>query len=139
MTRLNATLTLVLLICGSAFARPAVVFEQNRGQTADEVQFLARAADSVVFLTRSAAVLKLPGQGVLTLKLLGAEMTQPRGERPSTAAISYFTGSDPQQWRTNVPAYEAVRYAGVYRGIDLIYHAAGGAIEYAISQSLPPR
>jgi hypothetical protein len=43
---------------------------------------------------------------------------------------NYFTGSDPSQWRTDVPTYGAVKYAGVYPGIDLVYHGNQRLLEY---------
>ncbi|HEY6274643.1 MAG TPA: SBBP repeat-containing protein [Terriglobales bacterium] len=43
---------------------------------------------------------------------------------------NYFIGHDPQKWRTNVPNYGKVRYAGVYPGVDLIYYGNQGQLEY---------
>jgi hypothetical protein len=43
---------------------------------------------------------------------------------------NYFIGSDPSQWRTNVPTYGAVKYAAVYPGIDLVYHGNQRLLEY---------
>jgi hypothetical protein len=34
---------------------------------------------------------------------------------------NYFIGNNPKSWRTNVRNYAAVRYVGVYPGIDVIY------------------
>jgi hypothetical protein len=43
---------------------------------------------------------------------------------------NYFLGRDPHAWMTSVAAYGSVRYAGVYPGIDLVYHGASGSLEY---------
>ncbi|HYO75054.1 MAG TPA: SBBP repeat-containing protein, partial [Thermoanaerobaculia bacterium] len=115
-------------------ARP-LVFEQNHGQTAAEVKFLARGDGYALFLTRSSAVMKLHPQregssAAVTMKLIGAAEPVPRGERPATARTSYFIGNDPARWQTDVPAYHAVRYPRVYRGIDLVYYGAHGEAEY---------
>lgn len=36
---------------------------------------------------------------------------------------NYLRGTDPARWRTGVPHFGSVRYAGLYPGIDLIYRA----------------
>jgi hypothetical protein len=43
---------------------------------------------------------------------------------------NYITGSDPENWRTNVENYGSVRYREIYRGIDLVYHGTTGELEY---------
>ena len=44
---------------------------------------------------------------------------------------NYFIGNDPKKWRTNVPSYSRVKYAGVYAGVDLIYYGnQAGQLEY---------
>src|SRR5439155_13863369 len=36
----------------------------------------------------------------------------------------------PRKWRTNVPTYAKVKYAGVYPGVDLVYYGNQGQLEY---------
>jgi hypothetical protein len=43
---------------------------------------------------------------------------------PLTTTISYFKGSDPDQWRPAVPVWGGVRYANLYPGLDLELTAA---------------
>ena len=53
----------------------------------------------------------------ITMKLIGAN-PNPRivGLEEQQAKSSYFTGSDPKQWTTDVPNYAKVKYeAGVSR------------------------
>ncbi len=38
---------------------------------------------------------------------------------PLHTQVSYFTGSDPANWQTNVPVWGGVRYVDLYPGIDL--------------------
>ena len=49
-------------------------------------------------------------------------------ELPGTA--NYFLGNDPTRWRTRVPTFAKVHYAGVYPGIDLIYYGNQRRLEY---------
>lgn len=36
--------------------------------------------------------------------------------------VSYLYGSNPAQWRTNVPEHAKIEYRDVYPGIDLVFH-----------------
>ena len=128
-------------------------FEQNQGQTARDVQFLARGDGSTLYLTCSEAVLQLTGpakpeadskrtdhavdhpaqvrKGVLRMSF-GASGKGCRAEgldaQPGRA--NYFRGRSAQDWITQVPLYGKVRYADVYPGIDLIFYGKQGRIEY---------
>ncbi len=48
-----------------------------------------------------------------------AEVT---GEQELEGKVNYFRGSDAAKWQTDVPTYGAVRYRGIYEGIDLLYY-----------------
>src|SRR4030095_15114221 len=52
------------------------------------------------------------------------------GEASSTRRSHYFIGDDPARWTTDVPHFSRVVYEGVYPGIDLVFHAASGRLEY---------
>jgi hypothetical protein len=52
------------------------------------------------------------------------------GERRAPHTSAFYLGNDPARWRTGVPNFEAVRYAGVYPGVDLVYHGRGRRLEY---------
>jgi hypothetical protein len=132
-------------------------FEANRGQTDPQVNFISRAAGSAFFLTPKGAVLTLdvPSQPDDRSTEISAEDSLRRNARssskrvalqmslegvnPSVAAhgvdrlpgtSNYFIGNNPRKWRTNVPAYAKVRYAGIYPGVDLIYYGNRRALEY---------
>lgn len=126
-------------------------FEANQGQTAGPVRFLARGRGCTLFLTPQEAVLALTRvqqqpQGrlsgvapaatgkraaVLRLKLAGAAPNPAiSGLRQVSGKAHYLKGNDPARWRRNIPLYEAVRYASVYPGIDLVYYGKEGRLEY---------
>jgi uncharacterized repeat protein (TIGR01451 family) len=115
-------------------------FEVNRGQTAPEVKFLARGSGYTLFLAEAGAVLRLRApagageqkrSGTLRLTLEGAN------RKPSISGLdelpgrsNYLVGADRRRWRTNVPAFEKVRYESVYEGIDAVYYGRQGRLEY---------
>jgi hypothetical protein len=37
---------------------------------------------------------------------------------------NYFIGNTPSQWHTEIANYAAVRYSGVYNGIDEVFHSS---------------
>ena len=131
-------------------------FEANQGQTDDQVQFLAQGQGYTLFLTAREAVFAFrppaahpqhptrlvprPGavqdtpdtaQSVVRMQLLGANSApQVVGLEELPGKANYFRGSDPQQWRTNVPTYAKVKYAAVYPGVDLVYYGQSRQLEY---------
>jgi hypothetical protein len=117
-----------------SYGKLPLSFEANRGQTARQVKFLSRGPGYTLFLTPDAAVLSLHREkdnAVLRMKLLGANApASVTGADALPGKSNYFIGSDPNQWRTNVPTYGAVKYAAVYPGIDLVYHGNQRLLEY---------
>ena len=54
-----------------------------------------------------------------------------RGRRKVAGVKSnYLLGNDRKKWRTGIETYGQVRYAEVYRGIDLIYYGQQRQLEY---------
>src|SRR6266478_5071876 len=132
-------------------------FEANHGQTDPKVKFLSRGPGYKLFLLPNEAVLMLqkerhakpakrlgalPGfpeaperevspPDTIRMSLLGAAANAAvTGVEQMPGKSNYFIGNDPSLWRTNVPNYAKVRYQGVYRGIDLVYHGSGQQLEY---------
>jgi uncharacterized protein (TIGR03437 family) len=131
-------LTTGLAIAGAAIATPLVKwgnlplsFEPNVGQAPAEVRYLARGNSYTLYLAPCEIVIARGDQTPLRTKLAGANaLAYVAGEVPQASFSNYFTGSDPRQWRTSVPNYTKVRYAGVYPGIDLVYYGKDGNLEY---------
>lgn len=120
-------------------AQQPLYFEENHGQTDEQVRFLARGAGGTLFLTPAAAVLKLHdvsgsrarGMPVLRMRLVGARPDpEIEGRRPEPARSHYYTGADRSRWLTDVPTYARVRYRSVYPGIDLEFYGRDGHLEY---------
>jgi hypothetical protein len=69
---------------------------------------------------------------ILRMHLVGANPSAAvTGADELPGKSNYFKGSDPKKWRTNVPNYARVEYAGVYPGVDLVYYGnRSGELEY---------
>jgi hypothetical protein len=130
-----------------AYGRVPLHFEPNQGQAPASVQFLARGAGYGFFLGGTEARLVLrAGDGpkasrgggpidtvpaVVRLRILGGNPEPEAAGLEELAGKShYFRGNDPRAWRTDVPHYARVRYAGVYPGIDLVYYGNQRQLEY---------
>jgi hypothetical protein len=124
------------------FQHIPVRFELNQGQTDPQVEFLSRGQGYALFLADDEAVLSLKSkasktanskqesQSIVRMKLAGARPSQAEGLDRLPTKSNYIIGSDPTQWRTNIPNYGMVKYAGVYPGIDLVYYGNERQLEY---------
>jgi hypothetical protein len=54
--------------------------------------------------------------------------------------MNYLIGSDPSQWRTDIPTFASVVYQQLYPGIDLRYDGTNGALKstYTIAPGVGP-
>lgn len=123
----------------AAYGQLPLAFEQNQGQTAEDVKFVSRGAGYTLFLTSADAVLALrntshkgnPKETVLRMKLRGgspASQVTGRGELPGRT--NYLIGRDPEKWRRGIASFERVEYENVYPGVDLVYYGNQRQLEY---------
>ena len=131
-------------------------FEANAGQTDPRVRFLAHAPGYSLFLTNEEAVLSLSEPSparkpirtgdptdyrnapqlqrvahAVQVKFVGgsaASVVAGSDELPSKS--NYFIGNDPKRWHTNVPNYSAVKYSGIYPGVDAVFHGDNRRFEF---------
>ena len=65
------------------------------------------------------------------LSILGADPgTEIAGIDEQPGKSNYFSGADPKLWRTGIPHFGRVQYRHVYPGIDLVFYAKDGQLEY---------
>lgn len=118
----------------AAYGDLPLAFESNQGQTAEQVDFLARGSGYTLALTPSSAILALQngtGSDVLQLQFVGANPSaQVTGQNELITRTNYLTGNDPSQWTTGIANYGKVEYQDVYAGIDLVYYGNQGQLEY---------
>jgi hypothetical protein len=134
-----------------------LAFEANQGQADSQVRYLAHGQGYQLFLTGQEAVLSLrqakaggtdtakgahlvaarrnpnvaAGTSVLRMHFDGANpMAEIAGTKLLPGKVNYFIGNDPTKWRTNIPSYEAVRYQGIYPGVDMLFYGREQRLEY---------
>ncbi|MGH9530604.1 MAG: hypothetical protein ACRD2S_11890 [Terriglobales bacterium] len=117
----------------AAMAQLPITFEQNAGQTAPQVRFLSRDSRYRVYLTDNAAVLKVAGKttdAVLRTTVVGPSSgVEVAGLEPRDSHTNYLVGPR-ASWKSNIPNYGEVEYAGIYPGIDLVYYGKQHQLEY---------
>jgi hypothetical protein len=140
-----------------AYGKLPLAFEANQGQTAPNVRFLAHGQGYQLFLTTEEAVLTLrqsPATSAEAAKSapLFATHRKPNGARKTSVLrmhldganpaaeiagtkllpgkVNYFIGNDPHNWHTDIPSYEAVRYQGIYPGVDVLFYGREQRLEY---------
>ncbi|MEZ5427993.1 MAG: SBBP repeat-containing protein [Pyrinomonadaceae bacterium] len=118
------------------FGKIPLHFEKNEDPASD-LRFISRDGRHALFLKQNEARLVLPNDGgkkadVLKMRLAGRanQDSSVEGLDQLPGKTNYFTGSDPDKWRTGVPTYAKVRYADVYDGVDLIYYGDRRRLEY---------
>jgi uncharacterized repeat protein (TIGR01451 family) len=109
-------------------------FEPNRGQADPAVSFLGRGPGYTLALTATEAILAAARgerHSLFRMRFVGSRPTQPvSGLGTPSGTANYIIGDDPGAWRTNIPTYDGVAYRGLYPGIDLVFHAPEGPVEY---------
>jgi hypothetical protein len=109
---------------------PSAGMEDPSGQKLEKPRD-RRAGPALPFSSRHMAA-SGESSAVLRMRLVGANAwATVTGADELPGKSNYFIGNDPKKWRTNVPTYAKVKYAGVYPGVDLVYYGnQGGQLEY---------
>ncbi|MGI8686639.1 MAG: SBBP repeat-containing protein, partial [Acidimicrobiales bacterium] len=137
---------------GASLTGLPVRFEPNQGQFDPAVRFVARAGGTTLFLTDTEVVAAIPRPPAPSTEGRADRASDPEpvvrdvvrmgfaGRADATPAVegaealpgvsNYLLGDDPVTWRTGVPGYAKVRYRSLYPGIDAVFYAKAGQVEY---------
>jgi hypothetical protein len=113
-----------------AYGRLPLHFEENQGQTDPAVRFTARTGGGRVLIGADGLELGIDGTPVRLSFAGGARDGVISGFEPLLGRVNYYVGDDPARWRTNIPTFARVRYAGVYPGIDVVVYGNQRQLEY---------
>ncbi|QPJ60585.1 MAG: hypothetical protein G3M70_01255 [Candidatus Nitronauta litoralis] len=120
-------------------------FERNVGQAPEEVHYLTRGSGYGVLFNDTSATILFSNQAkekkvslknetgktsLLKLHWENARPSFPVGESLQKTRFHYFSGNQQDQWHTDIETYLAVRYPGVYPGIDLVFYGNRQQPEY---------
>ena len=126
-----------------SFGKLPLSFESNQGQAESRVKFISRGHGHALFLTSTEVVLALQdkeGEGntfretessLFKMMFIGANsapVIEGQGELPGKS--NYIIGNDPENWQTEIPNYQKVRYQEVYPGVDLVFYGNQQHLEY---------
>lgn len=103
-------------------------------EAASQNSFVARGSDSQFSVSSAGAQLTLQKSGAtrtVQMQFAGANpQAQIQGETALSGKINYLTGSDPAQWRLNVPTFAKLSAGEIYPGINLVYYGNQRQLEY---------
>src|SRR5690349_11298293 len=109
---------------------PTAIFERNDGQAPAGYRYLARHAEhefafapGVIAITVTDAA----GASSVALRFDGGRAAEPAAEAPLANVLD---GRSAGSSIRDVPTFERIRYANVYRGIDAVFYAVGSQVEY---------
>src|SRR5215831_5003675 len=113
-----------------AYARLPLAFVENRGQQDDRVRYYAHGNRYAFYLTRDGVVLSF-AKGSVALRFRRANPeVRLEGAELAAGTVNYIRGSDPSQWRTELPHYSRVIYRDLWPGIDLHLSEQHGTLKY---------
>lgn len=140
----------------SSFDTSPALFIENQGQwPSQDINYLYNARNTAIALTSTGPVFHISRptnaqqsdtfhesdtNDPLTIlpaleshefsaKFIGANQVQPLGLDKSSAVFNYQVGH-PDQWRSNVSAYQTVVYPDLYDGIDLYLYPLSDSLKY---------
>ncbi|MCC3158894.1 gliding motility-associated C-terminal domain-containing protein [Hymenobacter sp. 15J16-1T3B] len=120
-------------------------FAPNRGQWPAQVHhagavpggWLFLEGDAFTYHLRQSLACDAPADALqrghaFRVRLLDAAPGAAAAEelQPQAGYHNYFLGDDPRHWAGEVPLYGAVRMRQLYPGVQMLWHSAGGQLEY---------
>ncbi len=115
--------------------RTPILFEKNIGQEPPSVKYFARGSAYKTLLSAHQAQFIFRNedgsQSELGISLEGSQSNPIVKHVGSTKSrINYYSGNDPSNWMTDVPAFESSIYKSIYAGIDWLFYENEGLIEF---------
>ena len=130
---------LTLVMTASAARRMPLVFEPNRGQAGQEVEYLSRGNGVVSYLNSDAGVLPL-GKSSIRMAIQGGRTVRGEALEALPGKSAYLGSGSNGHSICAIPQFGRIRYSGVYPGVDLIYYGNDGKLEYdfQLQAGVPP-
>lgn len=124
--RISVLVAITLPLFGGA----DVVFEPNIGQADPRVEFIARTPASITYFTGDETVFATRGQSI-QMRLAGSHgAARFAALDPLGSKSLYFRGKDASLLNNLAPRYARLGRRAIYPGIDIVYYARAGRVEY---------
>jgi hypothetical protein len=138
--RFGVTLMAMLSLAGAGRATTAQTasplqlrFEENRGQAASDVRFVARGRGQTVFFSDTGVRVQWPAPdgGAAAVRMSFPGSSRPAAWQPVSPVgfVSYFLGADESQWVRGAPHFERLR-RNLYPGVDAVFYGQDNLLEY---------
>jgi hypothetical protein len=112
-----------------AYGPVPVFFFENRGQLASEdILYVAKGAELTGYFGSNHVLLAL-GSSTYRLTFPGSNPTPALQASQALGARVNFLFGAAGQWKTNLPAFGALAYRGLFAGVDLIYSTSGNRLK----------
>ena len=118
------------------YASLPLAFVENRGQFDSPARYYIRGPRYAFYLTADEVLMSFLNGGetaghALALRFPGSNRgRQLSGEERAPGIVSYFHGSDPDGWRTEIPRFSEVGYRELWAGVDLRLSEQRGTLKY---------
>jgi len=106
-----------------------LTFEVNRGQTAPQVQYLARSREGLLFFTDEGFTVSVPHTGAFRVQFENAA-TPAISAGQKLITRSNYLGRNGNESITNVENFSSIRYSGLYPGIDVRFYGRDRHVEH---------
>ncbi|HLN00183.1 MAG TPA: SBBP repeat-containing protein [Bryobacteraceae bacterium] len=104
----------------AGYGQVPMYFVENRGQFDGHAKYVARGSRLTGYFDATSVVFAVD-EASFRLSFPGANpASRLEGMGPSAARVNFLVGA-PAQWRTDLPAWDAIAYRAIFPGVDLIY------------------
>lgn len=132
-------------VVNGTFGELPLSFVENRGQAQAPARYTARGPGYAFAFTPAGVAMSL-GTGrlaasdaaghsadavALSWRFIGADPdVEVAGSERTPGVVNHVRGDDPAGWQTGLPTFAAVRYDGVWPGVDLLVRGDAGELKY---------
>jgi hypothetical protein len=124
-------------------------FIPNEGQTDSAVRFMVKGSGTSFSFTNTSMLFSMQPSSentnetpvVISETFIGSNVSaEISGEDRLPGTANFFLGNIPDDWRSNISTYGAVRYHELYPGIDLLYRGNGSVLkrEFVVAPGAKP-
>lgn len=104
----------------AGYGHVPIYFVENQGQFPERTKYVARDAGLTCYFEAASVVVAANGDSYRVAFPGANPAARLEGMEPSSARINFLAGT-PSEWKTDLPAWDAIAYRSIFPGIDLVY------------------